>query len=65
MALLASACGGGGSGAAGGGETRKVLVDYKHDEFSASFLAYFPTDVRVTQGTRWSSSSSGRVSPTP
>ncbi len=49
VALLASACGGGGPGAAGG-ETRKVLVDYKHDQFSASFLAYFPTDVRVHAG---------------
>ena len=49
VALLASACGGGGAGSAGG-ETRKVLVDYKHDQFSASFLAYFPTDVKVHAG---------------
>lgn len=48
VALVASACGGGGS--AGGGETRKVLVDYKHDQFSASFLAYFPDDVKVHPG---------------
>jgi len=48
VALAASACGGGGS--ADGGETRKVLVDYKHDQFSASFLAYFPDDVKVHPG---------------
>ncbi len=50
VALLGSACGGGGSGAGDSGETRKVLVDYKHDEFSASFLAYFPSDVKVHPG---------------
>jgi len=34
----------------GGGTTRRVLVDYKHDEFSASFLNYFPRTVRARPG---------------
>ncbi|MDP9071001.1 MAG: hypothetical protein M3N68_06910, partial [Actinomycetota bacterium] len=48
VALVAGACGGGGSGT--GGDTRKVLVDYKHDQFSASFLAFFPNAVKVHPG---------------
>ena len=53
--LTLTACGGeGGDGVAddGDGETRRVLVDYKHDEFSASFLAYFPNLVKVHPGDR-------------
>lgn len=53
LALVSAACGGGeGSGSEGDGEARRVLVDYKHDEFSASFLAYFPSLVTVHPGDR-------------
>lgn len=54
VALVASSCGSGADGGAagGGGETRRVLVDYQHDEFSASFLAYFPNLVTVHPGDR-------------
>lgn len=51
VVLLLGACGGGGA-ADGEGELRRVLVDYKHDEFSASFLAYFPNLVKVHPGDR-------------
>jgi len=34
----------------GGGTTRRVLVDYRHDEFSASFLNYFPQTVKARPG---------------
>lgn len=30
--------------------TRTVLVDYNHDEFAGSFLAYFPQVIEVRQG---------------
>lgn len=30
--------------------TRTVLVDYNHDEYAASFMAYFPQVVEVRQG---------------
>jgi plastocyanin len=51
LVLVLGACGGGGS-AGEDGEARRVLVDYKHDEFSASFLAYFPNLVKVHPGDR-------------
>ena len=43
-ALLVS-CGGD-----GGSATRTVLIDYKHDEFASSFLAYYPSSVAVHPG---------------
>jgi plastocyanin len=53
VVLLAVACGGGGAGSSeGDGESRRVLVDFKHDEFSASFLAFFPNLVTVHPGDR-------------
>ena len=53
VALVAGACGGGGQAGAGEDvDARRVLVDYKHDEFSASFLAFFPNLVRVHPGDR-------------
>ena len=52
VALVLGACGGGGGAADQDGELRRVLVDYKHDEFSASFLAYFPNLVKVHPGDR-------------
>jgi plastocyanin len=42
------ACGGG-SGS-GSGENRTVLIDYNHDEFAGSLLAYFPRSVSVHPG---------------
>ncbi|MEY2568394.1 MAG: hypothetical protein QOE35_2923 [Actinomycetota bacterium] len=48
-AVVLPACGGGGSGS-GSGEGRTVLVDYNHDEFAGSFLAYFPRAVSVHPG---------------
>jgi plastocyanin len=54
LALLLGACGGGDAGgsASGGadGERRRVLVDYKHDQFAASFLSFFPKRVKVHAG---------------
>jgi plastocyanin len=51
VALVAAGCGdAGGAESAGGGEHRRVLVDYKHDRFAASFLAYFPRQVKVHAG---------------
>ena len=53
VALLLGACGDGGGGAASGsgdGESRRVLVDYKHDRFAASFLSFFPKRVKVHAG---------------
>lgn len=54
VALLFGACGGdgGGSSSAGGGdgEQRRVLVDYKHDRFAASFNSFFPKRVKVHAG---------------
>jgi plastocyanin len=47
-----TACGGDEGSSEGDGEARRVLVDYKHDEFSASFLAYFPNLVKVHPGDR-------------
>ncbi len=47
LALGTAACGG------VGGESspiRTVLVDYNHDEFAGSFIAYFPKSVRVHAG---------------
>jgi plastocyanin len=32
------------------GTDRRVLVDFKHDEFGASFLNYFPTTIRAHAG---------------
>jgi plastocyanin len=54
VALVAPSCGDGdGDGPSGGdGDARRVLVDYKHDEFSSSFLAYFPNLVTVHPGDR-------------
>jgi plastocyanin len=34
----------------GGGNTRTILVDYKHDQFSSFFGAYFPAHVSVHPG---------------
>jgi plastocyanin len=48
-ALVLPACGGGGNGA-GSGAGHTVLVDYNHDEFAGSFLAYFPRSVSVHPG---------------
>jgi plastocyanin len=48
VALVAGACGGGTGSASG--ETRKVLIDYKHDQFATSALAFFPTAVSVHPG---------------
>lgn len=45
-ACLAAACGTDASAA----QTRRVLVDYVHDEVASSFLAYFPSDVTVRPG---------------
>ena len=45
VALVLGACGtdGGSSGAGGDdGERRRVLVDYKHDRFAASFNSFCP-----------------------
>ena len=53
VALLLGACGGDGGGSAGGdgdGERRRVLVDYKHDQFAASFNSFFPKRVKVHPG---------------
>ena len=52
LAIGLAGCGGGSGAGDGGGEARRVLVDYKHDEFSASFLAYFPNLVKVHPGGR-------------
>jgi plastocyanin len=52
VALVAAGCGQPGAGAGEGAQTRRVLVDHKHDEFSASFLAFFPNLVRVHAGDR-------------
>lgn len=49
LALLSSACGSIPL-LSGGGSTRQVLIDYRHDEFSASFLNYFPHTVQVRPG---------------
>lgn len=52
--LLTAACGGGAgssdAGANGDGEERKVLVDYRHDEFTSAFLRYYPEQVQVRPG---------------
>ena len=53
VALVLGACGtdGGSSGAGGDdGERRRVLVDYKHDRFAASFNSFFPKRVKVHAG---------------
>jgi plastocyanin len=51
VGLGLGACGGsGGSSGDGGGEHRRVLVDYKHDQFAGSFLSYFPKRVKVHAG---------------
>lgn len=50
--LVATACGSGPGDGEGSGETRRVLVDYKHDEIPASFNAYFPNLVKVHPGDR-------------
>jgi plastocyanin len=53
VALVLGACGndgGGSAGAGGDGDRRRVLVDYKHDRFAASFLSFFPKRVKVYAG---------------
>lgn len=53
LALVAGACGGGGGSSSqgeGGGEERKVLVDYRYDEFTSAFLRYYPEKVKVRAG---------------
>jgi plastocyanin len=50
LALVAGACGSAGGSDQGEGEHRRVLVDYKHDRFAASFLSYFPKRVKVHAG---------------
>jgi plastocyanin len=53
VALVATSCGADrGATTADGGEVRRVLLDYKHDEFAASFLAYYPNLVTVHPGDR-------------
>ena len=49
LALLSSSCGSL-PFLDDGGTTRRVLVDFKHDEFSASFLNYFPHTVQARPG---------------
>ncbi len=52
VASTLGACGGGGSdsGDANGSQTRKVLVDYRHDEAETAMFAYYPRKVTVRQG---------------
>jgi plastocyanin len=55
VAVVLGACGNGGGGSAsgpsnGGGASRRVLVDYKHDRFAASFFSFFPKRVKVHAG---------------
>jgi plastocyanin len=53
VALLATSCSGADGETTGdGGAVRRVLLDYKHDEFAASFLAYYPNKVTVHPGDR-------------
>lgn len=52
VVLVLAACGGASGSGGDDGESRRVLVDYRHDEFSASFLAYFPNLVKVHPGDR-------------
>ena len=47
LAAVATACEG---ADATGAQSREVLVDYVHDEFAASYLAYFPRDVTMHPG---------------
>lgn len=47
LAATAAACGG---SEVTGAQSREVLVDYVHDEFAASYLAYFPRDVTMRPG---------------
>ncbi len=52
-ATLLAGCGGGGGSAGGGnagGEERTVLVDFRHDEFAAAFLQYYPEHLEVRPG---------------
>jgi plastocyanin len=51
FAGLLTSCGDGGGGAASGdGEERSVLVDFRHDEFAAAFLQYYPEQLKVRPG---------------
>jgi plastocyanin len=52
VALVLGSCGGGGGSGSGSadGDRRRVLVDYKHDQFAASFLSFFPKRVKVHAG---------------
>lgn len=52
VALVVGACGTGDSSSAGGGggDKRRVRVDYKHDQFAASFNSFFPKRVKVHAG---------------
>ena len=46
-----TSCGGDdGSGASGDGEERSVLVDFRHDEFAAAFLQYYPEKLKIRPG---------------
>ena len=49
LALLATGCGSV-PFLESGGSRRRVLVDFRHDEFGASFLNYFPSTVKVRPG---------------
>jgi len=49
ISLVATACGASGSSGSSG-STRRVEVDYKHDQYATSALAFFPNAVTVHQG---------------
>jgi plastocyanin len=52
FAGVLTSCGGGDgdSDSAGSGEERSVLVDFRHDEFAAAFLQYYPEQIKVRPG---------------
>ena len=51
LAMLLTSCGGDDDeGAGGSGEERSVLVDFRHDEFAAAFLQYYPEQLKVRPG---------------
>ena len=45
-----TSCGGDDDAASGSGEERSVLVDFRHDEFAAAFLQYYPEQLKVRPG---------------
>ena len=50
LAALLTACDDGGGSAGGDGEERTVLVDFRHDEFAAAFLQYYPENLQIRPG---------------